>query len=175
MKRNLDKIADLDLDRLHEVLDYDPETGVFTWRVNLSPRCRKDRPAGSKTSGGYLRIGIDGKQHFSHHLAWFHFYGVIAENELDFKNLDKSDVRIANLREATRAENSRNVGRKASNSTGFKGVATFNSPRNLKHYRSSIRAGGKRIHLGQFDTAEEAYEAYCKKARELHGEFARLK
>ena len=55
----------------------------------------------------------------------------------------------------------------------MKGVQPFNSDRNLKKFRASIRDNeGKRIHLGQFDTAEKAYRAYCKKARELRGEFA---
>lgn len=173
-KRNYDKIASLDLDRLQEVLDYDPETGILSWRIRLSPRNRPGQRAGHLTDDGYRRIGIDGVQHFAHHLAWYHFYGEIAEREIDFKNLNKDDIRIHNLRLASRAENAHNVARVSTNSTGYKGVAVFNNPRNRKKYRAQIRANGQRLFLGLFHTPEEAYEAYCKKARELHGEYARL-
>ena len=33
---------------------------------------------------------------------------------------------------------------------------------------------GKHYYLGLYSTKEEAYFAYCEKARELHGEFARF-
>ena len=45
--------------------------------------------------------------------------------------------------------------------------------RNAKKFRSTITVNRKRILLGQFDTAQEALEAYCKAAKEMHGEFAR--
>lgn len=167
------KLAELDLDRLHEVLDYDPDTGVFTWLVRLSPTCRFDRPAG-KIVAGYRRITIDKVDYPANHLAWFHFYGVPAEGVIDFINLDRSDLRIANLRVATKSENARNQRRRVDNSTGLKGVSRNNARWYRKKYKSSIRVDGKRIFLGLFHTPEEAYDAYCKKAKELHGEFARL-
>ena len=92
---------------------------------------------------------------------------------VDHKNRDTSDNRIENLRLATYSQNARNRKRSALSTTGLKGAARFNSPRNLKRFRSTITIDGKRIHLGQFDTAEEAHEAYVKAATELHGEFCR--
>lgn len=174
VKRLLEKLADLDLDRLQELLDYDPEAGVFTWRVRTGPMCKLDKPAGNVGGRGYRRIRIDNVTYPAHHLAWYHFYGEPAEDELDFINLKKNDIRIANLRLASRAENARNMRRNASNSTGFKGVAKFYNPTNRARYRALIRFNNKRIFIGLFHTPEEAYEAYCKKAKELHGEFARV-
>jgi hypothetical protein len=165
----------LDLDRLQEVLDYDPQTGIFTWRIRTGPSCKLGQRAGYVALDGYRKIGIDGRSYTAGHLAWFYFYEVEPEGEVDFINLNKDDTRIANLRLATRSQNARNMKRLASNTTGFKGVARFNGPRNRKRYRAQIRANGKRIFLGLFATPEEAYKAYCKKAKELHGEFARLK
>lgn len=173
-KRN---IEELDLDRLQEVLDYDPETGHLIWRVRIGSMCKIGQRAGAvQKKSGYRRISIDKRSYTASHLAWFHFYGRLPENDvLDFKNRDRDDTRIENLREATFSENARNIGCRANNSTGFKGVAKFNSDRNLKHYRSTVTIDGERIHLGQFSTPEEAYEAYCKKVAELHGEFGRVK
>lgn len=170
LKRN---IQELTLERLREVLDYDPLTGALTWRIRLSPKCRMGEPAGQIGVGGYRKTRIDGTYHTSSHLAWFHFYGIPPMGLLDHENRDKSDDRIENLREATHSQNSQNIGCRANSSTGLKGASRFNSPRNAKKFRSTITVDGKRIHLGQFDTAQEAHEAYCKAAKELHGEFAR--
>lgn len=172
LKQNIDQ---LDVDRLHEVLDYDPETGWLVWRVGNHGRKPGKRAGGLKVDG-YRRINIDGRSYVASHLAWLHFYQAPPKgNVVDFKDGDRDNTRINNLREATFSENSRNIGRRRNNSTGLKGVSVFNSDRNLKHYRSTITIDGKRIHLGLFATPEEAHEAYCKKVAELHGEFGKTK
>ena len=38
-------------------------------------------------------------------------------------------------------------------------------------YRACISRKGERIHIGCFDTPEDAHKAYVKKAKELFGEF----
>lgn len=73
-----------------------------------------------------------------------------------------------NLRPASNAENQRNSRRRTDNTTGYKGVT-----RRRARFRAQIRVDGKRIYLGSFDTPQAAYEAYCRAASELHGEFAR--
>lgn len=75
----------------------------------------------------------------------------------------------SNLRLVTRCENAQNARRKSRNSTGYKGVS-FDGHR----FVAQICANRQPRRLGRFKTAEEAYEAYCRAAAELHGEFARL-
>lgn len=172
-KKNIEEL--LDLDRLHEVMGYDPESGWLTWRIG-GHGCSPGKRAGSLKSNGYRRISIDRQSFPASHVAWYHFYGVAPDGDvLDYKNLDKDDNRIENLREATYSENSQNMRRSASNSTGFKGVSVNNAPYNNAKFRCSIRHNGKRIFIGLFHTAEEAHAAYCKKVAELHGEFGRVK
>lgn len=168
--RNIDELS---LERLREVLDYNPETGVLSWRFRLSPNCKLGEPAGQIGVHGYRKIRLDGKYYPSSHLAWFHFYGTAPLNVIDHKNRDKADDRIENLRPATHSQNSMNIGRNKANTTGFKGVAVFNQPGKPTRYRALIRVDNKRIFLGIFDTPEEAYAAYCEAAKEHHGEFAR--
>lgn len=174
-KRLIAKLAALDIDRLQEVLDYDPESGMLSWRVRLSPHCKLGCDAGYITAQGYRAIVIDKMKMPAHHLAWFHFYGSPSESELDHRNLRKADNRIENLRPATRTQNAMNRPRASSNTSGFKGVAKFYNRYNRAKWRSQIRVNGKRIFLGLFHTPEEAYEVYRKKVAELHGEFARDK
>ena len=88
---------------------------------------------------------------------------------IDHINGNPLDNRRCNLRFSTKAQNCRNAKVRVDNSSGYKGVCKHKS--DGKWY-AAISAGGVRTHLGSFPTPELAYEAYCKAALELHGEFA---
>jgi len=80
------------------------------------------------------------------------------------------DNRKRNLRICTNTENSWNKGKYKTNKSGYKGVSW---QKNRNKWQASITKNRKQIHLGFYSTKEEAYEAYCKAAMELHGEFAK--
>lgn len=89
-------------------------------------------------------------------------------NEIvDHINNNGLDNRRVNLRVATPAQIRMNVRRSTKNKLGFKGVKKRGN-----RYRSVIRINGKQIHLGYFDTPEQAHAAYCAAAKEYFGEFA---
>ena len=90
---------------------------------------------------------------------------------IDHINHNKLDNRKSNLRICTRAENQWNRGLQKNNSSGYKGI-TFNKTKGK--WQSYIKHNKKNVFVGHFNTPEEAYAAYCKAAKELHGEFARL-
>lgn len=77
----------------------------------------------------------------------------------------------SNLRLATKAQNNRNMKKPSHNTSGYKGVSWR---KNAGRWRAYIFINNKQIHLGYFDTPEEAHAAYCEAAKELHGEFARF-
>jgi len=164
----MSKPSDLTAERLRELFNYDPETGVFRRRVTCSNR-RAGEVAGS-FSHGYLRIGIDGRDYLAHRLAWLHVHGVWPAGEVDHRNQTRDDNRIDNLREATHAQNGWNAGKRSHNASGFKGVSFDKRDR---RWVAEIRHHGKRECLGYFDTPEEAHAAYVEAAHRLHGEFAR--
>lgn len=158
--------------RLIELLDYSPETGQFRWKVTRNARfARAGDVAGSLDRHGYRQIKIDGRLHLAHRLAWLWKYGEWPEGDLDHINLNADDNRIANLRLATRSENHANRRARVDSKSGLKGVH-FEKARGC--WIAHIVWRGKRRKIGRFATAEEAYDAYCKAAKEQWGEFARL-
>lgn len=159
---------DLTLARLRDLLEYEPETGVFRWKVNASSRRPAGSVAGVTTALGYRKIGIDGSRYYAHRLAWFYVHGRWPAAHLDHVNRSTADNRIANLREATCSQNLANRPAQCNSSHGFKGVT-----RNKKRWSARININRKYIHLGTFDTPQEAHAAYRAKASELFGEFAR--
>jgi hypothetical protein len=163
----------LSAERVREVLAYNPDTGDLIWRKRLGPMCNLGGPAGCVKKDGYRKITIDGVICNASQLAWLHYHGTPAPGLLDHKNGIRSDNRMSNLRPATHSENSRNVGVRANNSSGLKGAQKFYNRYNRAKFRSTITVDKKRIFLGLFMTAEEAHEAYCRAAREMHGEFFR--
>jgi hypothetical protein len=90
---------------------------------------------------------------------------------IDHIDGDGLNNRRSNLRLASREGNMRNVGKTASNTSGYKGVHWCEG---AKKWRCQIRTDGGRISLGLFDTPEAAYEAYRSAAMAHHGEYARL-
>lgn len=89
---------------------------------------------------------------------------------VDHKNGNPLDCRRANLRLATKAENSWNSRRPRNNTSGFKGAYFC---KDTGKYQARIAVSRKVIRLGTFDTAEQAHHAYLEAANLHFGEFAR--
>lgn len=156
----------LTIKRLKELLHYDPDTGDFVWRFSRRG-ISGGKIAGSIMTIGYRAIGIDCEKHYAHRLAWLYMTGRFPAKEIDHKNGDKADNRWVNLREATSAQNKWNIKKKKHNTSGYKGVHRHAPGK----WRTQLIVKGKLIDLGLFSSPELAYEAYCRVAREVHGEF----
>lgn len=77
----------------------------------------------------------------------------------------------SNLRLASKTENMRNQKRHCNNTSGYKGV---HFEKRAQRYHAYIQVNGIRKSLGYYDTADEAYAAYCEAAKRYFGEFARF-
>ena len=154
----------LTAERLREVLDYDPMTGAFVWRVRTSSRAGQGDVAGFGDGKGYLAIRIDGVQVFAHRLAWFWTYGAWPFGEIDHIDGDRSNNRISNLRDATRSVNNQNQKRAQNRSkSGVLGVF-----RDKKKWNAKIAVDGSTYNLGNYPTKGDAYAAYLGAKRLLH-------
>lgn len=148
-----------------ELLSYNPETGVFTWRVNRGGTARVGATAGTIGKKGYRYIGVKNKCYLAHRLAWLYIYGCLPEKHIDHINREKSDNRIDNLREVSNSQNHWNLNTNSANTSGYTGVS-WN--KRAKKWHSYIHAQGKRKHLGLFNTPEEAHAAYVEAKAEHH-------
>ena len=151
------------VEELRELLDYNPDTGELRWKSN-------GRHAGNFTRG-YRQIPINGRKYMAHRLAWLMFYETEPSCTIDHSNLNRSDNRICNLREATPSENNRNRPRGGNNTSGFKGVYWSKS---VKKWLSQITINGKWKYLGVFADINDAADAYARAAKSIHGEFGRI-
>jgi hypothetical protein len=176
----------LTLQYLRESLDYDPATGVLTWRVRPSHHFEMEhrwkafaarwagKPAGSLNYHGYLNVGIDGRLYKANRIAFSLHHCIDLKDvppQLDHIDGDRVNNRADNLRAVTHAQNQHNAGRRSDNASGFKGVSW--QRRGLK-WAAQIRVKGKKVSLGHFDTPEAAHAAYCEAAKFHHGEFAKI-
>jgi hypothetical protein len=155
--------ATLTAARLKELLDYDPETGVFRWPLSAQ-HCRAGMVAGYKDNKGYIRIGVEQQQHAGHRLAWLYVHGEWPMGDLDHANRDQTDNRIANLRVATDSQNQANRGAGPGRLKGVTYLAAIGK------WQATIF---KSYYLGVFNTEEEANRVYGNAARILYDEFAR--
>ena len=162
--RNLDAAL---IARYGELLHYDPETGLLTWRVNRHAAKAGTR-AGSMSVQGYLIVRIRelGQSIPVHRLGWALTYGRWPREFLDHINGKRSDNRLCNLLEADQSINSQNQRRaQCNNATGLIGAHWHKAS---GRFTSSIYLNGKSKHLGLFKTAEEAHAAYVAAKRQYH-------
>lgn len=145
--------------RLMEVLNYDPETGAFTWRVVTSNRVKKGGIAGALTVRGYMQIAVDGRLFYAHRLAWLYVYGYLPKSQLDHIDGDGCNNAICNLREATMAQNCQNMSLNKKNTSGYHCVSWSKTHNKWAAY---IWKDYKKKHLGLFVNANDAYRAYLK-------------
>lgn len=152
--------------RVFELLDYDELSGLFRWKVSRKRnQVKAGSTAGSLRLNGYISIGIDGKTVYAHRLAWLVIHGEWPTCSLDHIDGDPTNNAIANLREATQAENAQNVRRPISNSSGVTGVHWH---KQIKRWQAYVTVNGKRISAGCYGTKEEATAARMQKKAELH-------
>jgi hypothetical protein len=160
----------LSLEEVRSLLSYDPETGALNW-IRPPRRGVGIGPAGCIQPDGYKLVGYKGHLYMAIHLIWFIQTGEWPEHGVDHKDLDKSNDRWSNLRQATYSQNNCNRGIRKDNTTGVRGVG-WSRNSSINPYTARIRKDGIKINLGAYATLAEA--AKVRRAAEIKyfGEFA---
>lgn len=156
----------LTAEKLRQLLNYDAETGVFTWRVRASIRAKPGAPAGTVDNRGYIRIGVAGGIYRAHRLAILYVTGEWPAEEVDHLDGDKANNRYANLRDVSRALNQQNMRLPyRSGKSGYLGVSLH---RPTGKWRARVSIGRRAQSLGLYDTPDAAHAAYVAAKRQLH-------
>lgn len=158
------------LEEIRSAFNYDPDTGIITNRISR-PHAPAGKESGCLRPDGYRGICFNGRIYLGHRIAWLLTNGEWPQFDTDHVNGKKDDNRIANLRVATRTENTQNVGRSVRNTSGFKGVS-WSCVKSKWHAR--ISSNGKVVNLGYYDNPQDAGAAYRAAAPLIHGNFARV-
>lgn len=160
----------LSADDVRAVLTYHPLSGWLTWKTNTGRGLKGDR-AGGVTRMGYRCVGIGGHVYQEHQVVWLMMTGVWPDHEIDHIDMVRTNNSWGNLRSASHQQNAWNRTKQSNNTSGHKGVTW--DPVNKK-WRAQIRVNGRGMSLGRFAVIEDAVAVYQAKARELHGEYARV-
>jgi hypothetical protein len=168
------------IDHINKCLVYNPDTGVFTYKVSRGPRKQGD-VAGSINPNGYRQIGVGPKGfhkiHGAHRIAFLLMEGRWPY-VIDHVNGIKDDNRWENIRECTTQQNCMNTSSRRGSSSKYRGVhkrVTLDSMCNRKEvWIAGIYFDKKKKHLGYFDNERDAARAYNAAAEEHFGEFAKL-
>ncbi len=153
--------ADLTCAQLRQWYDYDPDTGRF-WR--------KQRPkvhpglAGNVNSNGYMVMKVDGYDYKAHRLVWLYVFGEWPRQEVDHKDGDRANNRLANLRDISPSHNQQNRRSAARhNATGLLGVR-----KSGRGFSAVISVDGQTRYLGTLATPEVAHQVYLSEKRRHH-------
>ena len=165
---------------LKDLLHYDPDTGIFTWKFRHVDYFSSEgsykswntkyanKIAGSKLYSDknktiYLKIGIFGKPYLAHRLSYLYIEGEFPSDEIDHNNGNGLNNKWYNLQKITHQNNQRNRSVNINNKTGIMGIR-----KHRNKFESSITVNSKYIYLGVF---VNFFEACCtrKSAEVKHG------
>ena len=150
---------DLTQEKLKQELEYDPETGLFTWIAKRSGVVTGKKAHKLNTSG-YVQIRVLGKSYVAHRLVWLYTHGEFPECQIDHINGQRADNRLVNLRLAQNndRDNRQNSTLQSNNTTGFMGVTRMKDGK----YMAQINKNGVKYYLGVYAAPEEAHAVYLK-------------
>ena len=147
--------------------------GELYWKVDQGNKSKKgDKAHFYLNAAGYYYLYIPSKQKLYNvsRLIFLMFHGYLPEY-VSYIDNNSQNTRIENLRTATCSQVKCSAKRQKNNSSGYKGVYLH---KKKGKYIAQIKKNKKHYYLGLFKTPEEAHRVYCKAAKKLHGEFARV-
>jgi hypothetical protein len=170
-------MANPEIDYLRKALRFDPSTGQFI-HLQTGSGHKTGKIAGTRMRQPgkwttYVQIQLKGKAYKAHRLAWLFSTGEWPTGCLDHIDGDGTNNRIANLRLATNSLNMANRRKNVNSKSPYKGVR-FVSKMKTRPWCARIQKDKRRVEVGYFSTAEEAFAAYQQAALTQFGDYARF-
>ena len=161
-----------------EWFDYSIVTGDLYWKQSPCNNTPVGSIAGSIDHNGHRIVGFMGRRYRVNRLIWKLVTGEDPTLQVDHKDGERDNNAWHNLRLATLSQNNCNCKPKSRQTKSTqhlpKGVVMVSPRVNAANpYLARIRKDNKTFNLGYFSTPEQAHDAYCLAAKNLHKEFAR--
>jgi len=157
-------------DYLTSILDYNPDTGIFKWKIYRNQYSQVGMTAGCLHHSGYIVI----MKYGAHRLAYYMHHGVDPlDLEIDHINGDRKDNRIQNLRLSTEITSAQNRKTRNDNKSGHKGVHIYKCANGDIMYKVIITVEKKQKQLGYYKNYIYACLVYRRAAKKYFGNFAR--
>lgn len=169
MKVNKEKEALITQEYLKEILDYNPDTGIFTWKIRPSQIKHIGNIAGTLNKRGYIRINVNKKSYLAHRLVLLYMTGSWPIDMVDHKDNNKSNNCFDNLRECDNKFNKQNQNKPQKNNHSTSTMCGVTFREDSKKWRVMLRINRILINFGQYDTQEEA-EKVCLENRKKYFE-----
>lgn len=162
-------VAGLTQEELKELIHYNPDTGIFTWKPRSIKWFKTKRTFNwwngrySNTVAGNLHtsvgktyniIRINYKAYKAHRLAFLYMNGNFPIEEVDHEDGNGINNKFSNLRLVNHRENSKNRRKRSNNTSGVTGVGFCKTK--LKYVTHIVDTFGNHINLGTFNTFQEA-------------------
>lgn len=162
-------MKNLTVEKLKELLHYDPLTGIFTNRVTRGRRIAGAQ-AGMVDQDGHIEIVIEGAGYRAHRLAWLYMTGEWPVHQIDHKDKNGANNAFLNLRDVPWLINAQNRNKPPANKK-YKAPLGAQWVAKQKRWRSKIFYNGKTRSLGFYASAEDAHEAYILVKQMCHPGF----
>ena len=140
------------LEKTKQILNYNPETGDFTY-IQKRKRMNIGDKAGALNKAGYIQLNLFGKVYAAHRVAFLYMIGSWPVGVVDHKDTNTSNNKWSNLRDVTKTVNNRNKNIQKNNKSGVTGVS-WNTRE--KRWVATICVESKSLCLGYFKFFEDA-------------------
>lgn len=144
------------------LLNYNPDTGLITWKINRGGHAKKGTEAGTLNWDNHRHLRVNYKIYQAHRIAWLLVHGHFPLNEIDHINGIHNDNRLINLRDVTGQENACNRPVPKNNTSGVMGVSWC---KKINKWHARIRKNYQYILLGDYTNW---FDAVCARKAAEH-------
>ncbi len=154
-------MSTFDINELRAAVDYNPETGTFTWRHRDDvPNWWNTKYAGKPAltthhGNGYLSGAFNNRPLKAHRAAFAIVHGYWPD-QVDHINGVRDDNRAVNLRPSDSTQNGRNMRRRDDNTSGVTGVSW---DKRVRKWLARIAVNQRDTPLGYFKDKADAVAA----------------
>lgn len=164
------KVSKKDLFVFNSIFEYDPKKGTLTYKWLPRKKSLIGKTLNPSVAASGYRYVMVGRKCFYHHVICFCMGNgatLLANEEVDHKDLCRLNDKLENLRLASKSDNMKNRRCFSNNKLGQKCIHVCKNGK----FRVAVSSKGKRTHVGYFDTLEEAIIHRDKALKVFHGCF----